>query len=204
MNEIETIPPLDPEGAFVCTCPIYYGEKWKRTHKLPSYKATKHFSTCSAYWNEKALYFAFSIKKPIEYCTLSSIDTGDGLEILIDTRGVHATAQFDISTHHFAFIPEETANTMGGEIVGEHTKNRPPPPTMAKADIQATSKDYTLYIAIPPDALYGAKWEVDTIWRFMYIIHRYKDTPELFGVSQDMRWRHNAQTWGYLRLMKKK
>lgn len=199
MNEIESIPQLDPECAFLCICPIYYGKEQKKRHKLPNYKEMKGgevFSICHAYWNEEGVHFTFSVKEPIQQCAFPQVDTGDGIEIYLDTRGPNAQSTFDSCTYHFAYIPEPIAGNMGGEMLGAHTRNRPNTQKEVQAKVTTHAKGYDLSWVIPQGALHGSQPKENVLWRFIYVVHRYGNTPQFFGVSEDLRWRQSPRGWG--------
>ncbi len=191
--KIKDISPLSPLSFFFldCTVPCVDAapKKWlKKPFLLPdtsAYLNEESFAKVAFGWNEERLMFHFSIKKPFEEAFFPKVETGDSVELFIDTRDLKSSKVVTRFCHHFVFLPKEVEGITAKEVTSFRGEDTHPEcdPKFLTSDVSFSKASYSMDIKIASDALFGFDRGSFGKIGFNYRINRPEYEGQHFAVS---------------------
>lgn len=197
--------------ALGCSC-LYFSKKEELLlpkYRLPSTEALtgEHsFTIFSMGWNEEGIGCVVQVKTPMLHTFYPSIELGDSVELLIDTRDVKTSGFNTRFCHHFFFLPEEAEGVLKGEKTHFRGEDAHPlcDPSLLECKTQKTKHGYTMHLFIPSVVLCGYDPSQFSRLGFSYRIHRSKGDAQHFSVmSQDYTVEQQPSLWASVELIKK-
>lgn len=213
---LEELIPLNPIHFFALQwdCPEMRSVRTfpEKSHYLPDLAKYQHdtsFADIALGWNDKGIQIAVFFHDLMEHPDFPDIQSGDSVEIFIDTRDVKTSGYTTRFCHHFFFLPAPVKTNGDFIQAGEITRFRTddvhelcdPNSLIVKGQ---TKKNRTLMsIEIPSACLHGYDpMQFDRLG-FTYRINRYRGYPQFFAASSDeFPIEQHPSVWASIRLMK--
>lgn len=115
------------------------------------------FSKLYMGWNEDGLYYLLECEHPFGDVFYPDFSRGDGLQLLIDTRGNKTASMIHRFCHQFLFLPKEIDGVQALEITRFRTDDQhdlcDPKELACESHFQKNS--YSMHIFIPAQCLHG-------------------------------------------------
>ncbi|CCB85188.1 MULTISPECIES: hypothetical protein [Parachlamydia] len=165
------------------------------------------FAKVALGWHPDGMACTVVVQEPFTEADYPNIQHGDSIELFLDTRDMKNAGFNTRFCHHFFFLPKSVDEVSCGEITRFRTEDAhelcDSNELKMKADF--TSKDYTIYIFIPRQCLYGYDPEQFDRLGFTYRINRPKRPSQHFSVlSDEYQIDQQPALWGSLRLINAK
>jgi hypothetical protein len=156
-------------------------------------------------WNKEGLHFLIEVDKPIEDCFFPEIESGDSVELLIDTRDVKTSGFNTRFCHHFFFLPEAVDGHHAGEITRFRTEDAHELCDPNELIVTHVSKkqSYSVKIFIPSHCLVGYDPDQFNRLGFSYRINRPQWKSQHFSaVTDEFQIEHQPSLWSSVKLIK--
>lgn len=213
----EEIVPLNPVHffAFSADCHYYKGKKddpLTTSYFLPdlmSFHGEKAFASLALGWSEKGIYATIRSSIPLKQTRFPDFQSGDAVELFIDTRDVKTSGYNTRFCHHFFFLPEavdvEGENVQAGEITRFRTEDAHELCDASKLFVtcEKDKKGYLLSLFIPAECLNGYDPSQFDRLGFTYRIYRSSGSPQFFSASsEDFTFEQHPSLWASIKLKK--
>lgn len=204
---------LTPSNFFAISCDCHYLSKKDlvpafSTQSLPTTSHLCHeqaFAKVAMGWHETGLGFYIQVDQPCIRTSFPTIEKGDSIELLIDTRDLKSAGFNTRFCHHFYFLPQAVEGHQYGEITRFRTEDSHPlcDAQLLQCEVKDGLDSYKLKIFIPSQCLYGYDPKQFDRLGFTYRINRASGKPQHFSVvSQEYQIDQQPSLWGSIRLIK--
>lgn len=199
--DLRLLPSLDPASFVEMAIPIR-----KKKKELPLYMwrpYEKEEAKIFLAWSEEGLSFTVEVYKPVEETFFPDSTRGDGLLLLVDTRGIAGTRGLHKYCHHFLILPEDKEGILGREITPIHLGDRHPLASSESLKVTVTKKQksYSMEIEIPQISLFGYDPHEYKRLKFAAIVYRKGEDPLYFPLSgKEYKLETNPELWTFLEI----
>lgn len=163
------------------------------------------FAQVAVGWSEEGISIEVDVQKAFEQAFYPDVQTGDSVEIFIDTRDRKTSGWNTRFCHHFFFFAEALEGKIAGEITRFRTEDIHewcnPNDLQVKSHLGKSS--YQLAIFIPNSCLQGYSPDQFDRLGFTYRINRLMGDPQHFSVtSTEFQVDQQPSLWSSLRLVR--
>lgn len=208
---------LTPVGFFALgfdcrSLPVIKGSDPYPTPSFPKYALPetgflcheKAFAEISMGWNEDGLAFQVKAKAAPVQSSFPSIENGDSVELMIDTRDLKTSGFNTRFCHHFFFLPQSIEGHTAGEIT--HFRTEDTHPLCEASDLYVETKvngnGYVMKIFIPAKCLHGYDPKQFDRLGFTYRINRFSGLSQHFSVvTAEYSIDQQPSLWSSIRLI---
>lgn len=162
----------------------------KKRFALPDtspFLAERGFASFFLGWNYNGLFFASEVDKPYEKSLLPSYQSGDALELFIDTRDIKSAGFVSRFCHHLLILPQPVDGVQSKELTRfrfEEDSHPLPDPNFLKVDCDLHKKSYLLKVFIPAEILHGFDPKSFNRLGFTLCLHQVAGDPQHFALSE--------------------
>lgn len=190
---LEEIEPILPASFFT-----YSFDLAKRKHLpkdpfhepylLPDYSdllEEEKFADVAMCYDESGLEIRVLVDKPFEDVSFPRVQSGDSVEIFIDTRDYKKASTVTKFCHHFVFLPKEVGELVACEITkfrGDDTRELADS-NLLSCETAFHKNSYEMQIIIDAEALFGFDPAEFKKMGFSYRINRKRKDAQHFTVS---------------------
>lgn len=158
------------------------------------------FASLYMAWTKEGLHFLLKAEKAIESTFFPSYESGDSLELFIDTKCVKQAGFPHKFCHHFIFLPEAVEGVDRREVTRFRTEDAHPhaDPDDLQLKIVSDKAYYKMEIFIPASCLTG--YEAGKIG-FTYRVNRPEYVSQHFNLlSEEFNIAQNPALWSNVHL----
>ena len=163
------------------------------------------FAKVAIGWSKLGIELAVQAEAPTIRCSYPSFQSGDSVEVMIDTRDVKTSGYNTRFCHHFFFLPEAIDGVQGGEITRFRTEDTHElcDPKELQVQTKKHADGYLLKIFIPAHCLHGYDPEQFNRLGFTYRINSATHRPQHFSVvGSEFQIEQQPSLWSTLQIQK--
>lgn len=164
----------------------------------------KSFAEVAMGWSEDGLAFQAKVKASPIQSSFPSIENGDSIELMIDTRDLKSAGFNTRFCHHFFFLPQTIEGHTAGEITRFRTEDIHPlcDPSDLYSQAKVAGKEYAVKIFIPAKCLLGYDPRQFDRLGFTYRINRFSGASQHFSVvTEEYPIDQQPSLWSSIRLV---
>ncbi len=215
VDVLEQMPTLLPLEFFSVTSEVFYASIYpssrvmRQSHLLPDtseWLGEERFAELAMVWSEEGLCIEAFCDQPFQEAHYPLYQSGDALEIFIDTRDVKTAGFATRFCHHFLVLPESVQGVQALEVTHFRTEDTHPlcDPSDLTVTTQFHKQSYHFRVTIPASCLVGYDPQSFDKMGFTYRIHRYGGSPQHFAVSSDhFSIDQSPKLWATLAMIRK-
>lgn len=161
-------------------------------------------------WNERGLYLAVEVAKPAGAQVVTnrqSPNSGDAIELLLDTRGSRTSHRASQFCYHLIVLPTPPGMMEEEPVMWQRPIRRAlqRSPEISDSSVRLASKlrddGYAVEMAFEPDSLHGYEPEAGLRIGMAVVIHDIHHGKQYWGASPDVPWQRDPSTWGIVEHM---
>ena len=156
-------------------------------------------------WSSDGIELFIAIDQPYLKSTFPQDDTGDSVELCIDTRDVKTSGYNTRFCHHFFFLPEAVEGLQAGELTKFRTEDAHElcDPLDLKVQCTFKQKSYIMQCFIPTNCLNGYDPAQFDRLGMTYRINRANGPSQQFSVvTEDYKFQEQPSLWSSVRLLR--
>lgn len=156
-------------------------------------------------WNNDGIKCYLKVWQPVKEVHYPSWESGDSLELFIDTRDVKTSGFNTRFCHHFVFLPELVEGHHAAEVTHFRTEDAHElcDPNALKIESHLKQKAYTMELFIPKSCLHGYDPDQFDRMGFTYRVNRPGGTPQEFAVhGEHFATEQQPSLWSSVRLVR--
>jgi len=163
------------------------------------------FATLSLSWNRRGLYLAVEVPKPLGAQVVTNRESpasGDAIELLIDTRGSHASHRANQFCYHLTILPTPPGEEREEPVIWQSPIRRAlqRSPQIDLDAVRLASRidgdAYCVEAAFETDALHGYDPEPGLRIGMAVVVYDIQHGRQFWGASPDVPWKRDPSTWG--------
>jgi hypothetical protein len=153
-------------------------------------------------WAPEGLYFFVHATSSPWKVAYPNFETGDALELFIDTKNLKSVRTTHRFAHHFVFLPERVEGISAKEITRFRSEDRHELCACNDVEVETkkTREGYEMKIHIPASSLTGYEPDVGSFLGFCYRIHRAGGRPQHFGLALKGPLEFHPYLWSSVKL----
>lgn len=210
---LEEVIPLTPVHFFSFQVDCHYFKKnLERRHKLPDlspFHGDFAFAEMFLGWNEKGIALEARVNAPFDESEFPDFQSGDSIELFIDTRDVKTTAYPTKFCHHFYFLPVPFEENGDAIQAGEVTRFRADDahelcdPSKLIVVSEKGRREQIVKILMPAECLHGYDPVLINRLGFSYRINKKNGHRQFFSANDaDFTIESQPSLWASLKLLK--
>lgn len=176
-------------------------------YKLPSTSfltGDYAFADIAMGWDPEGIEAYVKVDRPFVRACYPQVNSGDSVELFIDTRDIKTSGYNTRFCHHFFFFPEALEGRTAGELTRFRTEDAHELCDANDLKVKATIKkdNYSLQIFIPSACLQGYDPDQYSRLGFTYRINHGGESQHFSVVSAEYQLEQQPSLWSSLKLVK--